>query len=104
MKKITCFISICFLFIEINAQSFMLAEIKEQMVKDWQRAKEYTIEYLNTMPADKYTYKPNDSVRTFAGHMLHLASINVYFMFVANDIQPPLWLSRELQNRASAPE
>jgi uncharacterized damage-inducible protein DinB len=102
MKKISCLIPVCFLFIQNNAQSVSLADVKEQMVRDWQRAKEYTIEYLNTLPADKYTYKPEDSVRTFAGHMLHLASINVYFMFAANDIQPLPWLSRELQNRPSA--
>lgn len=31
-----------------------------------------------------------------------MASTNVYFMYVANDIQPLPWLSRELQNRPSA--
>ncbi|HEV8284317.1 MAG TPA: DinB family protein [Chitinophagaceae bacterium] len=102
MKKIICLISVCFLFIESNAQSLSSAGIKEQMVKDWQRAKDYTLEYLNTMPVDKYSFKPNDSVRTFAGHMLHHASITVYLISVANDIQPLPWLSRELQNRPSA--
>ena len=102
MKKIFSLISACFLLVQSNAQSLDLAGVKEQMVKDWQRAKDYTLEYLNTMPADKYSYKPNDSVRTFAGHMLHLAGANVFYMFVANDIQPPSWLSRELQTRATA--
>jgi len=102
MKKTICFISVCFLFIESNSQGLSSADIKAQMVKDWERAKAYTIEYINTMPADKYTYKPNDSVRTFAGHMLHLATITGYLMFVANDIQPLPWLSRDLQNRPTA--
>ena len=102
MKKIICVVSVCFLFIASNAQSLSLASIKDQMVKDWQRAKDYTIEYLNTMPADKYSFKPNDSVRVFAEQMLHLASANVYYMFSANDILPPSWLSRELQTRVSA--
>lgn len=102
MKKIILFISVCFLFIESKAQSLGLAGTKEQMVKDWQRVKDYTLEYHNTMPADKYSFKPNDSVRTFAGHMLHLAGANAYFMFISNDLQPPSWLSRDLQNRASA--
>ncbi len=83
-----------------NAQTF--ADLRAQMAKDWERAKAYTIEYLNTMPADKYSYRPNDSVRSFAGHMLHLATLNAYLMFIASDQMPPLWLSRELQNRPSA--
>jgi uncharacterized damage-inducible protein DinB len=102
MKKIICFISVCFLFIESNAQALSSADIKDQMIKDWERAKAYTIEYLNTMPANKYSFKPNDSVRVFAEQMLHLATANVYYMFNANDMQPPSWLSRELQTRATA--
>jgi uncharacterized damage-inducible protein DinB len=102
MKKTICLIFFCFLLIESNAQALSSANIKEQMIKDWERAKAYTIEYLNTMPIDKYSYKPNDSVRTFAGHMLHLAGVTGYLMFVANDIQPPPWLSRDLQSRPTA--
>lgn len=51
--------------------------IRSQFVNDWERAKVYTIEYLNTMPADKYAFKATDSVRSFAHHMLHLAQSNV---------------------------
>ena len=101
MKKSLYVIACVFiLFSKINAQTF--ADLKTQMVQDWERAKAYTIEYLNAMPADKYAYKPNDSVRSFAGHMLHLATVNAYLMFIANDQLPPSWLSREMQNRPSA--
>ncbi|WP_425576714.1 DinB family protein [Nibrella saemangeumensis] len=52
-----------------------------QMVADWQRAKEYTKEYLDAMPEDGVNYKPNAEIRTFAEQMLHLANGN--FNFVA---------------------
>ena len=58
------------------AQPISGDEIKAQFVKDWQRAKSYTIDYLNTMPADKYSFKAVDSIRSFAQQMLHLASGN----------------------------
>ena len=77
MKKIICFISVCFLFIESNAQALSSADIKDQMIKDWERAKAYTIDYLNTMPADKYSFEATDSIRSFAQQMLHLAQSNV---------------------------
>src|SRR5215217_6092307 len=75
-----------------NAQGLSSADIKAQMVNDWERGKAYTIDYLNTMPADKYSFKAVDSLRSFAQQMLHLASGNVFLMMNATD-QPPLsWL------------
>ncbi len=55
------------------------ADLKEQYIKDWIRAKEYTGKYLATMPANKYSTKAADSIRTFAEQMLHLASANIFF-------------------------
>ena len=57
-----------------KAQSLSADDIKAQMVKEWERSKAYTIDYLNTMPASKYSFKANDSIRSFAQQMLHLAS------------------------------
>ena len=63
--------------VQSKAQAATLETIKVQLVKDWERAKDYTVAYLNTMPADKYSFKANDSVRSFAQQMLHLAQANV---------------------------
>jgi uncharacterized damage-inducible protein DinB len=52
-------------------------DLKTQLLKDWQRAKDYTVSYLDAMPADKYSFKANDSVRSFAQQMLHLAQANI---------------------------
>jgi uncharacterized damage-inducible protein DinB len=60
------------------AQSFAQYDsLKAQLVRDWQRAKTYTQQYLDAMPADKYGYRTHDSVRSFADQMLHLAQGNV---------------------------
>lgn len=64
-----------------NSQATLNADdIKAQLVKDWQRAKDYTNEYLNAMPANKYSFKAVDSIRSFAQQMLHLAQANVFFL------------------------
>ena len=76
--------------------------IKAQMVKDWERAKEYTKEYLNTMPANKYSFKAQDSVRSFAQQMLHIAAANSFFMSNVTSEKPPSWLSFTLESRAAA--
>ncbi|MGV3561256.1 DinB family protein [Larkinella arboricola] len=50
-----------------------------QITAEWQRAKEYTKEYLDAMPEDGVNFKPTPEVRSFAEQMLHLANANYNF-------------------------
>lgn len=80
MKKIFVLAIVYFTLcasIQVNAQAPSIEDVKAQLVKDWERAKDYTIAYLNTMPANKYSFKAQDSIRSFAQQMLHLAQANV---------------------------
>jgi uncharacterized damage-inducible protein DinB len=104
MKKIILSSTFCFLVfsfvlsIAATAQGLTSADIKAQMVKDWERGKAYTIDYLNTMPENKYSFKAVDSLRSFAQQMLHLASGNVFLMMNAVG-QPPLpWLMSDIEH------
>ena len=75
--------------------------IRSQFINDWERAKIYTIEYLNTMPANKYSFKATDSVRSFAQHMLHLAQSNVNT--IAQVVgQPNIFGNRVLEDSKTA--
>jgi uncharacterized damage-inducible protein DinB len=67
----------CFIGTGLTAQTLSSEDIRSQFINDWQRARAYTIDYLNTMPADKYSFKATDSIRSFAQQMLHLAQSNV---------------------------
>jgi uncharacterized damage-inducible protein DinB len=71
--KLICTLLFSFLFFTGVAQNALGDSLKQQLIQDWVRAKSYTQEYLNAMPADKYGFRPTDSVRTFAQQMLHLA-------------------------------
>ncbi len=100
-----CLMFICTLFSKnSSAQMFTNDELKAQMQADWTRAKEYTNEYLNTMPAAKYSYKYKeaDSLRSFAQQMLHLATANVFLMATATNMPPLPWASFGLEKRTSA--
>ena len=77
MKFITL-ITTLFCCFHTNAQ--LADSLKTQYIKDWQRAKAYTKEYLDAMPKDKYNYKPQDSIRTFAQQMIHLAQGTISLM------------------------
>lgn len=86
----------------IFAQVMSNEDLKAQMASDWQRAKEYTQEYMNTMPADKYSFKAVDSLRNFAQQLLHLATANVFLMAQATDQPPASWASFVLEKRSTA--
>jgi uncharacterized damage-inducible protein DinB len=106
MKKTTFLIALCLVAVlsssTVSGQTVGSADTKAQMLSDWERAKAYTLEYLNTMPADKYGFKAHDSIRSFAQQMLHLAGANVFLMMTATGAQPTAWLSMGLENRATA--
>src|SRR6476620_2556801 len=73
-------------FLNLQAQTLKDAEVRLQLLKDWERAKAYTIDYLNTVPPDKYSFRATDSIRNFAQQMLHLAQSNVNIIaFVAGE-------------------
>src|SRR5205809_1939557 len=88
--------------LDICAQTLTDEDIRGQFIKDWERAKAYTIDYLNTMPADKYSFKAVDSLRSFAMQMLHLSAGNVFLMSNATGSKPLPWLMSEPEHRTSA--
>jgi uncharacterized damage-inducible protein DinB len=85
----------------LSAQSISGDDIKNQFIKDWERSKAYTLDYLSTMPADKYSFKAVDSIRSFAQQMLHLASGTTFLMNMATGAQPP-FNAKGLEDRATA--
>ena len=88
---------------QIKAQALNAEDIKAQLVKEWERAKIYTVDYLNTMPADKYSYIAADSIRSFAKQMLHLAGGNIFLMMNATDYKvPPVFGNPNLENSPGA--
>ncbi|MFM6947944.1 MAG: DinB family protein [Aquirufa sp.] len=61
---------------------------KENLVKDWERAKSYTKEYLDAMPESAYGLKPTKEMRSFAGQMLHLSDAIYGIIGTATDVKP----------------
>jgi len=64
----------------------------DEMVKDWERAKAYTKEYLDAMPETGYALKPTPEMRSFAEQMLHLTDANYAFASAASGEKSPVGL------------
>src|SRR5437762_11548205 len=74
-------------FFSVTAQNLSNERLKQQMVKDWERAKAYTQEYIDAMPADKSSFRTVGSMRSFAEQMLRLAFSNVILSTIGTSAQ-----------------
>jgi uncharacterized damage-inducible protein DinB len=101
-KTIATFFLLAGSYISATAQAITGEEIKAQFIKDWERAKAYTLDYLNTMPADKYSFKAVDSIRSFAQQMLHLSAGNVGLITAATGEKISNFPGRGLENSSTA--
>lgn len=100
MKTITALLFFTIFSFSANAQ--LADSLRAQFIKDWQRAKAYTQEYLDAMPKDKYSFKAQDSVRSFAQQMLHLAQGNVGLISNGTGAQRLAWGARNLEQSTGA--
>ncbi len=59
------------------------------VVKEWERAKAYTKEYLDAMPDAGFGFKPAPEMRSFAEQMLHLTDANYGIGSAATGVKSP---------------
>lgn len=78
-----------FLFLGLFV-SFAQAQSIDDIVKEWERAKAYTKEYLDAMPESGYALKPTPEMRSFAEQMLHLTDANYGFTAAATGETSPV--------------
>jgi len=74
----------------LSAASFVQAQTVDEMVKEWERAKAYTKEYLDVMPDAGYATKPTPEMRSFADQMLHLTDANYGLTSAATGDKSPV--------------
>jgi uncharacterized damage-inducible protein DinB len=83
MKKLFTFFAVLAMATSLTAQT-----PKENILKDWERARAYTKEYLDAMPESGYALKPTKEMRSFAGQILHLSDAIYMFVGTATDVAP----------------
>ncbi|MDW3651038.1 MAG: DinB family protein [Bacteroidia bacterium] len=81
MKRLSLFL-LLIPFFGISNPTFAQESIPEEatkqlMIEDWERAKTYTLEYVDAMPADAMSYRPVEGIRSFSVQMLHISQGNV---------------------------
>ena len=87
MKSIKFFTAI---FVMLAMMGIAKAQSTAYMVKEWERAKAYTKEYLDAMPEPGYALKPTPEMRSFAEQMLHLTDANYGIAAAATGEKSPV--------------
>ncbi|RPG28415.1 MAG: damage-inducible protein DinB [Muricauda sp. TMED12] len=88
----------------IMAMNSVKAQKVSDLVADWERAKAYTLEYLETMPADKFDLKPTPEIRSFAQQMLHLTDANYGFTAAATGMESPVGMGESEKSTDTSKE
>jgi len=89
MKLKSLTIALCL----IIGSKLVKAQVKTaELIKEWERSKAYTGEYLDAMPESKYALKPTPEMRSFAEQNLHLADANYGLVSAALGITSPYGL------------
>ena len=51
--------------------------LRNMLIADWERAKAYTLEFVDAMPEEGFSFRPTEDIRSFAEQMLHLSQGNI---------------------------
>ena len=73
-----------------------VAPSNEQIVKEWQMSKEFTLAVAEAMPADQYGFKVADGEMSFAALMIHIASSQAFRFAQVAGGQSPVEVPKEL--------
>lgn len=101
MKTIKTLLSLALFTLMISTAH---AQKVENMVKDWERAKAYTLEYLEAMPADKFDFQPTPEIRSFAKQMLHITDANYGFIAAIAGIESPVGMGESEKSTDTSKE
>lgn len=86
--KLSKFLAV--LVIVVCSSAYLKAQSVDDLVKEFERAKTYTKQYLDAMPEAGYALKPTPEMRSFADQMLHLTDANYGFASIASGEKSPI--------------
>ncbi len=97
------------LFAFITIEKNNMVKEKHRFAEVLKHAKAYTIEVAEAMPADKYTFKTTDSVKTFGEQMAHIGMstemmVNLFIKGEKMEINPEEGAAMEKKLGASKEE
>jgi uncharacterized damage-inducible protein DinB len=82
-------LAVSFAFKASDESPSAFTEKQASMVADWERAKLYTLDYINAANDQTLTLKPTPEMRSFSQQLLHLSEANFGLAAAASGKTPP---------------
>ncbi len=79
-----------FLAIPSHSQEIAKTEVGIKFLKGWKRHKVYTIRLAEAMTENGYSFKPVESIRSFAEAIMHVITANYMFSSIVGESKFPL--------------
>ena len=77
------------------------AAVRADLIKDWERQKATLVAIADAMPEDKFSFKSTPAQRSYAEHIMHVATVNVDILkLVGGQAPPPTFTAESAKTKA----
>ena len=77
------------------------AAVRADLIKDWERQKATLLAIADAMPEDKFSFKSTPAQRSYAEHIMHVATVNVDILkLVGGQVPPPTFTAESAKTKA----
>jgi len=77
------------------------AAVRADLIKDWERQKATLLAIADAMPEDKFGFKSTPAQRSYAEHIMHVATVNVDILkLVGGQAPPPTFTAESAKTKA----
>ena len=76
------------------------ASIQSDFAKDWAAQKDMLVKIAQAMPEDKFTFKATPAQRDFAGHVMHIAQVNMMLLATIGGKTPAPQINMKATSKA----
>jgi uncharacterized damage-inducible protein DinB len=77
------------------------ANVRADLIKDWQGQKDMIMAIADAMPEDKFGYKSTPPQRSYGEQIMHIATVNVDFLkVVGGKVTPPAFSADSTKTKA----
>ena len=77
------------------------AAVRADLIKDWERQKATLLAIADAMPEDKFGFKSTPAQRSYAEHIMHVATVNLDILkLVGGQATPPTFTAESAKTKA----
>ena len=104
-RLVSILVFLCLIAPLANAQEAAAPPAKDygaSFLRDYERASDKLLQLAEAIPAEKYSWRPTEEVRSISEVFIHVALANAFLSDRAAGIEPPPELGRDAESKITA--